>query len=201
MFFKVLLISLFANLHSRAATGLSPWGFHPVSQISSASGFFRGISFRAEPQLWTGTLKLVQDRAAFQIGSQTYLLSFTNSEVVEQIRKLSPNDWLGAYAHLENGLLHLVSVEFVGLRSLLGSWVASDQTVFLFKDFQNMQWGPRSEGMYTLLPTQSGAWTLIVSHSRGFKSAELETRKNQIVLSYPDDLGLTHRLVLVSRTK
>ncbi|MEI7973065.1 MAG: hypothetical protein WCH11_01725 [Bdellovibrio sp.] len=201
MFLKVFLITLFVSLYSRAATSISSSGFHTVSQLSGASEFLRSISFRPEPQLWSGTLKLVQDRAALQIGSQIYWLSFSNSEVIEQIRKLSPNDWVGAYAHLEDGVLHLVSVEFVGLRSLLGSWVASDQTIFLFKDFQNMQWGPRSEGMYTLLPTRSGAWTLIVSHSRGFKSAELETRRSQIVLSYPDDLGLTHRLVLVSRTK
>ena len=146
------------------------------------------------PQLWSGVIATLNRRTAILVGGNLYPLIIENPQVDAQLSKLRPDDLVGGYGFFQDGALSLRSVEFVGLKSLIGQWKASDQSI-RFKDFQTLKWGLKSEGSYTLLPTESpDVWTFLVSARGGVKSAELERLPNQVVIRFPNDAGATEKL-------
>ena len=137
-FFFGFFCFLFAATCS--ATGLSVnLGFHifggpfsnPVQRIlADSSGTFSGTI-----SIDKGHTYLIAET-----GRVKFVLSPMNKEIQSQVSRLKSGDFLSfeGYIDQENTILYVISVNYVGLKDLIGNWVGDDEYCYKFKNFNTL---------------------------------------------------------------
>lgn len=139
-----------------------------------------------------------------------YLVLPKNYEVLSQLKKLTPGDEITASGdkNLVDCSLTLESVDYVGLRRLLGMWL-SNEALIKVKDFKSLSFYPLErvssvgnsrptsdvlsadpakavDYTYSLTPTEGKEWVVFLSDSTKTVFATISLSKGSAVMKFFD---------------
>lgn len=138
--------------------------------------------------------------------------------VEKNLKRFENGDFIigsGAVDTLHNKI-SIESVDYVGLRRLLGLWVGSDG-VMIFKDFSTMSFTPPFSGVeenkvgsnlnqyqkefrYSMSPSDGNEWALFVSDTKGTSFATMEfSHKNVTMKIFESESGRIVRTLKLER--
>lgn len=120
---------------------------------------------------------------------QYFTLSYANVGIENQVRKLQANDFISFEGNriLPSQKMNVESVNFVGLKALLGNWTGNDKFCYQFYNFtelniflknkSNCQMTAQQNAnvrkmVYIVNPTTAG-WIALISDDSGSYAAEL----------------------------
>jgi hypothetical protein len=150
-----------------------------------------------------------------QNSKNKYLVVPDNDEVTSNLSRLSKGDLITGHGSLDttHKKIRLASVDYVGLRKLLGPWTGGDGTL-LFKDFSTMKYSPRFSGKkqlipfhsyqkefrYTLSPSDGEEWALFMSDDKSTTFATVAIDNKTIILKiYESESGHIVRTLKLER--
>lgn len=126
-----------------------------------------------------------------------YKITTTSSDVTDSLARLDNGDFIAGNGTLDttNKKLDIETVDYVGLRKLLGPWIGSDGTM-IFKDFSTMRFTPRfrefkmdsqltsyqKEFRYSITPSDGNEWGLFLSDDKSTTFATVEFTKNKVIM-------------------
>ncbi len=126
-----------------------------------------------------------------------YMILAENPDVQDSLSRLENGDFLAGNGTLDttNKRLSIETVDYVGLRKLLGPWVGSEGTM-VFKDFSTMRFTPRfrdinlesrltnyqKEFRYSVTPSDGNEWGLFLSDDKSTTFATVEFTKNKVIM-------------------
>jgi hypothetical protein len=126
-----------------------------------------------------------------------YKIAAQNPDVQDSLDRLSNGDFIAGNGTLDtaNKKLSIKSIDYVGLRKLLGPWIGTEGTL-LFKDFSTMRFTPRffdinldsrltnyqKEFRYSLTPSDGNEWGLFLSDDKSTTFATVEFTKNKVII-------------------
>ena len=137
-------------------------------------------------------------------GSQTYFIEHGTTpkyaikpnklEVIESLKKLGSFDFFQGQGELINGELLLDSIDFVGLRSLIGLWSVDRQSLFDFQDFQKViiyksffnLMTPRAQLHYSIAPSAGTDWKIFFTDENSVILASLILSNDHATLRFYD---------------
>ncbi|MGZ3743846.1 MAG: hypothetical protein ACXVB1_14400 [Pseudobdellovibrionaceae bacterium] len=146
---------------------------------------------------------------------QTHAL---NRNVEDNLKRFENGDFIIGSGVLDvvNKKINIESVDYVGLRRLLGSWRGTDG-IMVFKDFSTMSFTPQlsdinenkignnitnyqKEFRYSMSPSDGNEWALFVSDDKGTSFATMEiTKKSVIMKIYESESGKIVRTLTLGR--
>ena len=123
---------------------------------------------------------------------KVFSLTYAIPQIAKQVKKLKANDYISFDGTLDqvHQSISVQSVNFVGLKSLLGSWTGSDNFCYQFTDFTTLLIFRRESSdcrfdapirpstkimTYFVNPTSQG-WITLISDSTGSYAAELTVK-------------------------
>jgi hypothetical protein len=133
---------------------------------------FSCLSVGAENVVITGKLLVKQNN--FQLIStdkKVYSLVPINQEVLHSLKQLSTGDSIqGAGQVKNNQTLILDSIDFVGIKKLLGGWQSSDgffsfenyEDLTLYNFSSHLMLGKKSAMKYALTPSEDSQWKIFI---------------------------------------
>lgn len=146
-----------------------------------------------------------------------YLIIQQNTDVSSSLRRLDKGDLISGHGSIDtiNKKIRLESVDYVGLRKLLGPWISSDG-LMIFKDFSTMKYTPRFSNAreptpfqksnyqrvfrYTLSPIEGEEWALFLSDNKSTTFATVTFRNRKIILKiYESESGKIIRTLKLER--
>lgn len=126
-----------------------------------------------------------------------YKISALTWDVQDSLDRLESGDFIAGNGTMDttNKKLSVESVDYVGLRKLLGPWVGTEGTI-VFKDFSNMGFTPRfrdikldsrltnyqKEFRYSVTPSDGNEWGLFLSDDKSTTFATVEFAKNKVIM-------------------
>lgn len=126
-----------------------------------------------------------------------YLISSKSADVDLNLARLESGDFIAGNGTLDttNKKIQIESIDFVGLRKLLGPWLGTEGTM-VFKDFSTMRFTPRfreirwdtklsqyqKEFRYSVSPSDGNEWALFLSDDKSTTFATMELTKNKVIL-------------------
>lgn len=148
--------------------------------------------------------------------SNRYLILPEDLDVVSSLERLNNGDLITGHGSIDttNKKLRLISVDYVGLRKILGPWVGSEGQL-MFKDFSTMKFSPRfssksnrenprkayqKEFRYTLSPSEGEEWALFLSDDKSTTFATVAFGKRKITMKiYESESGRIIRTLKLER--
>ncbi|HEY8270146.1 MAG TPA: hypothetical protein VIG33_04610 [Pseudobdellovibrionaceae bacterium] len=148
-----------------------------------------------------------------------YKVHALTHNVEENLKRFENGDFIIGSGSLEaaNKKINIESVDYVGLRRLLGMWVGTDG-IMIFKDFSTMSFTPPFSGVkednkvrpsltnyqkqfrYSMSPTDGNEWALFVSDDKGTSFATMEfSNKNVIMKIFESESGKIVRTLKLER--
>jgi hypothetical protein len=135
--------------------------------------------------------------------------------VLTQLNKLKSGDTLQGSGHFrgsESGdrVVMLESIDFVGVRNLLGTWIARNSAVVDFIDFDRVRvLMPSAIGLkryhltYSLAPSNESDWMIFLRDSESVVLGSLNLTKKRVVIDFVEpesrpDGGASLELIRVS---
>lgn len=123
-----------------------------------------------------------------------------SDEVKTQLGSLQDGDFLSATGELTklDQTAYVETVDFVGLKRILGRWVSKDGTSIVFKDFrsaeveqqQPLPWNPDDERkvdlVYTILPLKAADWSLLMSNRKTVRVGTLQIHDSDLTIQLVD---------------
>ncbi len=152
-----------------------------------------------------GFIRMEEGNFTFVDGDsfQTYKLRAYTDSAQQALSKLKNKDGISGIATLMDDTLLLESVEFVGLRRLLGCWQSSDkiETVVNFKDFSRVSFHlpeSNSELTYAIAPSAGDTWRVFFSGKNSVVLGSLIVSDSKASIEFfdPDDGEITRVLNL-----
>lgn len=125
--------------------------------------------------------------------------------VVSQLDKLKSGDIFQGNGHvrqLDSGgrVVMLESIDFVGLKNLLGTWMASNSALVDFIDFDRVQVQmPSGLGLkryhltYSLAPSRESDWMIFLHSSESVILGSLTLNSRTAVIEFIESQDSTHR--------
>lgn len=125
--------------------------------------------------------------------------------VISQLVKLKSGDIFQGNGHvreLESGgrIVMLESIDFVGLKNLLGTWMASNSALVDFIDFDRVQVQmPSGLGLkryhltYSLAPSRESDWMIFLHSSESVILGSLKLNSRTAVIEFIESQDSTHR--------
>lgn len=126
-----------------------------------------------------------------------YKITALTPDVQDSLDRLENGDFIAGNGSLDttNKKLSIESVDYVGLRKLLGPWIGSEGTM-VFKDFTTMRFTPRfrdinmdsrltnyqKEFRYSITPSDNNEWGLFLSDENNTTFATVEFTKNKVIM-------------------
>ena len=156
--------------------------------LSSVSGFAETIH---------GTISI--DQGIYYItplkSTKRFMLKSTSIDAAEQIKRLKNKDFLVGNGDIKDTYIVLLSVDFVGLRELIGVWMDELETsLFNFHDFSNVSlYYPGGTKLvlidrlqYSIAPGSNDEWKVFFTDANHVRLATLSLEKNQASLQFYD---------------
>jgi len=126
-----------------------------------------------------------------------YRINPATTNVQASLDRLGSGDFIAGNGSLDtiNRKLTVASVDYVGLRKLLGPWTGPEGTM-LFKDFTTMRFTPRfrdidmdsnlstyqKEFRYSITPSDGNEWGVFLSDEKSTTFATVEFTKNKVIM-------------------
>lgn len=126
-----------------------------------------------------------------------YQITSKSPYVDLSLSRLETGDFIAGNGTLDttNKKIQIESVDYVGLRKLLGPWLGSEGTM-VFKDFSTMRFTPRfrdirldtklaqyqKEFRYSVSPSDGNEWALFLSDDKSTTFATMEFTKNKVIM-------------------
>lgn len=139
----------------------------------------------------------ITDGNIFFVESQTikiYKLKAYTANAEEVLSKLKNFDHITGSARLVDDTLLLESVEFVGLRRLLGYW-QSPKVAIVFQSFQDVEFklpSSKSEYKYAVSPSDGNSWRVFFSDQSSVTLGSLTVSENKASIElYDPETGET----------
>lgn len=151
------------------------------SQLSTAATKIEGLIKKQGNQLY---IQILPERL-------TIPLTVSIAEDRLAIERLEDGDHIFGQGKISSNQVRLDTLYYVGLKKLLGVWQTLNWDLFEFKSFQDLAYwsfettkGPISitELSYTLAPTTSGHWSMLMVDKDSVEIGRLEFRNNLIHL-------------------
>lgn len=125
---------------------------------------------------------------------KSYKLTSVTTEVQEVIGRLGSFDFVRGQGQVRADQVVLETVDFIGLKNLLGAWSLAGGAFVTFKDFLNASYTipdffypDRVEDYtYSLAPGESKAWRILVSNGSWVSVGYLEINKNKLKVQFVD---------------
>ena len=129
----------------------------------------------------------------------SYRMVALNSVVAKDLNKLQSGDYLQGYGifNKEQEFIKVQSVDFVGLRHLLGIWESETQVVLNVANFSEMSvYLPAEQDPdqnrpvllnYTVAPEAGNGWTIILHTDSEIQAGRIELEQDQLVLEIGAD--------------
>jgi len=109
-------------------------------------------------------------------------------QIDETLSELNSGDFLNVLGeeHLTSSKFNILEIQHVGLKDLLGQWLAPDGTVYDFLTFRHLRVEPKPSPVwsYFVLPEDGPSWSLLLVTNSGVRSARLSMGFNQIILDF-----------------
>ncbi|NQZ00657.1 MAG: hypothetical protein HRT45_08315 [Bdellovibrionales bacterium] len=171
----------------------------PVKNLSMYWGFFTfilclslyaGSSFA---ETFSGLIKRTQYRVELLTPNKRFLLFAANSLVANDLDKLQTGDYLQGFGSVGVNHISVKSVDLVGLRSLIGSWQAKDQTRIRITNFRQMQvflpsrtlpasYDPPVEIEYAITPQDGSLWSILMNTSTDVQTGAMQIDEDEFSL-------------------
>ncbi len=179
----------------------------PVSRFILITFIFFTYAFSDAANL-NGTISRLKSGIAFKNSTtqKKYLLTYKTTEIQKQINKLKELDFISVDGSIDEGHQTLLAntVNYVGLKELLGRWNADDEFCYNFKTFTELAIYRKTlsdkcnynvlylarEMTYTINPTTDN-WLVLISDSKGSYVMDLVLKsKNKAEINlYDPDTG------------
>lgn len=133
-------------------------------------------------------------------------------DLVVNLKKMRDGDFVVGRGEIltDRNIVSLHSIDTVGLRQILGTWRASNQNVFEFRDFNHvilydrisesatLRPGPVRQMSYTLAPSTGENWSIFMADNKGIHIGELRFGPRLMRMTlYDSDTGrVSHQLDL-----
>lgn len=132
----------------------------------------------------------------------------TKLATVEALKKLKNMDYFQGQGEFVNNELLLESVDFVGLRRLLGLWTADENSVLDFQDYSRVMiyrsflnlMAPRALLQYSIAPSAGADWRIFFTDENSVVLAALDLKDQKATLKF-FDLGSGHVVKTVEMTR
>lgn len=150
-------------------------------ELSIASSKIEGLVLKQGHQIY---IQILPERL-------TLPLEVSVSEDRLAIERLENGDHIFGYGRISKQAVKLDTLYFVGLQKILGVWQSLNWEMFEFKTFEDLAyWGLESSNgpylmrklNYTLAPTTSGHWSILMVDSKSVEVGRLQFKKEQIHL-------------------
>lgn len=162
--------------------------------ISLASSLALGEAFEGQVSIVNGQATIVAE--GFQ---EVWKIEGTSDQVKEQLSTLHDGDYLSATGELNKAhqTAFVETVDFVGLKRILGRWVSKDGYSINFIDFrtavveqkQELPWDPAGKKVdlvYAILPLKEENWSLFMSNRKTVRIGTLSIQKNALSIELVD---------------
>lgn len=180
--------------------------------------FFSANSFAAQFEGFLTTYKSQLAISEKQTKKKYYITVFS-IEIEQQLAKLKPNDFISfdGFINLATNTVEVFSINYVGLRDLLGSWSSDDIYCYEFTNFTEMAIYIRSRDSkcgsknvnlvskkkfmtYTINPASSG-WLILMSGDSASYAGDLTIKNSRrIDLSlYDSETGDILRKIILRK--
>lgn len=155
------------------------------SSLPSAADTFAGFINQKDNQIY-----LIQGEA-----NLTFPLRSLNQTTSQNLSKLTQGDFMVGHGDLINNEIILSSIDFVGLKKLLGVWVTSQLYSWVdFKDFTTVTtFLPNATGSkkvvrlkYSITPSEDKSWKVFFSDDNSIVLASLFLYADSAVLKFYD---------------
>lgn len=159
----------------------------------SATGF-AAETFEGLIQINQGHLILVQSGTNAQLP-----LGGATDSIVQDLARMRPGDFLSSSGTwlAERSVLNVETINFVGLRNIIGAWHTDDWQVFDFKSFTQLslyRMAPPPNAMipnnqnydYAIIPDIGGKWALMLADNKNVHIGSLEIRERVLSIKIID---------------
>lgn len=146
-----------------------------------------------------------------------YKVVVLNSEVEGSLKRLQKGDMISGEGSLDtiNKKISITSIDYVGIRRLLGPWSSAKDGTLIFKDFSTLRFIPRlreslhsaadfskqaTEYRYSISPSEGLEWTLFLSDDKSTTFATLEFSLTKVTIKiFESDSGKVVRTLKLER--
>ena len=112
--------------------------------------------------------------------NKTYKLMAQTAEVQKSLDKLKDGDLISGQGQLKlvNNTIALNSINYVGLKKILGLWISKDQFNYDFKDYENLSLSApilsqANDITYRVTPGDNDNWSIIFLNSNSVKVGKI----------------------------
>lgn len=148
---------------------------------------------------------------------QKIKISPASREVSQILKNLSTGDMIYTTAIAKDKVYDILRIDYIGLRKMLGLWISNDNTLYDFRNFEEME-KIRFEGEpqraisekynYSLSPTDNASYDFIYSNKNKVELASLvpdfDSPNKAFIVLIDEETGETEEIVelrLVNRRK
>lgn len=161
-----------------------------ISESAIANAFEGRVVFR------NSVAHIVMDSAPTEL----WKIEGLSDQVTSQVKGLQEGDLLSATGELviSNKTAYVETVDFVGLKRILGRWESKDGYSINFKDFrsavvaqkQPLPWDPNEEKtvnlVYAILPLKESNWSLFMSNRKTVRVGTLSIQETKLSIQLVD---------------
>lgn len=147
----------------------------------------------------------------------SYFIETKSEDAAQAVNKLSHGDYITATGLFDSGSCNVLieSIEYVGLKKLLGYWYTSDGIITV-RDFNSLSFYPINrrtfdrgviyrtanpvEYRYSVTPSEGREWVLFLSDKKSTTFATLEFNRGSATLKmYDSDTGKVTKTLYLSK--
>ncbi len=147
----------------------------------------------------------------FSQTNKTYIIEAQTPEVESHLKKLKAGDMVNGQGRMDllQNKVSLNSINYVGLKKLIGHWVSQDQFNYFFKDYENLSvsapiLSQANYWTYRVSPGDHDDWSIIFLNQDSAKVGKMmfHPKKNfkkgelQILLFDPNSGGVIQNITL-----
>lgn len=126
--------------------------------------------------------------------NKTYRLASLTTDVKDVVARLENYDFVRGQGEIRNDQILLETIDFIGLRQLIGGWSLDGGSFLTFKDFLNATYSVPDfifskeveQYTYSLAPGESKSWRILVSNGQWVSVGYLDLKKDRLKIQFID---------------
>jgi hypothetical protein len=165
------------------------------------------FSFPALAESYSGYVSIFKNRVftVLEGSNKKYELIAYTEDTISSLKKLKDRDYITVFGSKSDSTILVESIDFVGLRQLLGLWV-SNNTWLNFRDFNNVNvyWQDVNTTQkvlyeYSISPDPGKNWKIFFAGNNEVVIADLELNPSSAKINYFDSKGVVVKTVELTK--